>query len=108
MARPDFQPPRPCAHTHPVLFALPRLVLAVCLERFARMGAFPSVLLNMRFSGIFHGSIDYLLSPLFLFRNFDALNPQVAGERVNAHQVGPESERPNGISTKKDGTQKTL
>jgi hypothetical protein len=45
--------------------------------------------------------IDYLLSPLFLIRPFDALNPQAAGERVNAYQVGPESERPNGISTKK-------
>jgi CheY-like chemotaxis protein len=52
-------------------------------------------------------NVDYLLSPLFLFRPFEALSPQAAGERVNAHQVGPESERPNGISTKKDGTQKT-
>lgn len=36
--------------------------------------------------------------------------PESSGRRrrVNAHQVGPESERPNGISTKKEGTQKTL
>jgi hypothetical protein len=52
--------------------------------------------------------VDYLLSLRFLFRPFDALNPQAAEEPVNAHQVGPESERPNGISVKKDGIQKTL
>ena len=52
--------------------------------------------------------VDYLLSLRFLFRPFDALSPQAAEEPVNAHQVGPESERPNGISVKKHGIQKTL
>jgi CheY-like chemotaxis protein len=52
--------------------------------------------------------VDYLLSLRFLFRPFDALKPQAAGRRVNVHQAGPESERPNGISMKKDGVQKTL
>ncbi len=54
------------------------------------------------------GKVDYLLSLRFLFRPFDALNLQAARERVNAHQAGPGSERPNGISLKKDGIQKTL
>jgi len=52
--------------------------------------------------------VDYLLSLRFLFRPFDALNPQAAGERVNARQGGPESERPNGISKKMKGAHKRL
>ena len=52
--------------------------------------------------------VDYLLSLRFLFRPFDAMNPQAAEERVAAYQVGPGPERPNGISLKKDGIQKTL
>jgi CheY-like chemotaxis protein len=47
--------------------------------------------------------VDYLLSQRFLFRPFDALNLRAAGERVNAHQGGPDSERPNGISMQKGG-----
>ena len=52
--------------------------------------------------------VDYLLSLRFLFRPFGALNSQATGERANTHQAGPELERPNGISMKKDGIQKTL
>ncbi len=52
--------------------------------------------------------VDYLLSLRFLFRPFDALKTPDAGDHVDRHEGGPESDRPNGISMKNDGIQKRL
>jgi len=51
--------------------------------------------------------VDYLLSLRFLFRPFGAAKAKDAGDR-NTHPADPELQRPNGISAKNDGIQKTL
>ncbi len=52
--------------------------------------------------------VDYLLSLRFLFRPFHASKAHDTGDHVDTHEGGPESDRPNGISTKNDGIQKRL
>jgi CheY-like chemotaxis protein len=51
--------------------------------------------------------VDYLLSLRFLFRPFDGLQARGTGDGADTHEAGPESDRPDGISMKNDGIQKT-
>jgi hypothetical protein len=51
--------------------------------------------------------VDYLLSLRFLFKPFDALKAQGAGDG-DKDEDAPEPDKPNGISLKNDGIQKRL